>query len=151
MREVLARGRDTVAELGVEPGRVVIGGKSMGGRVATTLADELGVAGLVCLGYPFHPPGRPDRTRVDHLRDLDERQGIEKPSAGALTEQARAEVAEIRGKARADLAQLEILHSDRLAKMPDPSTREQEEQNYMSERARIEARCDREVAKLRSS
>ena len=38
--------------------RVVIGGKSLGGRVANLVADESGVAGLVCLGYPFHPPIR---------------------------------------------------------------------------------------------
>jgi len=40
-------------------GRLVIGGKSMGGRIASMVADELGARGLVCLGYPFHPPGRP--------------------------------------------------------------------------------------------
>ena len=51
-------------------GPLVIGGKSMGGRVASMLADELGVLGLVCFGYPFHPAGRPDRLRVDHLHDL---------------------------------------------------------------------------------
>jgi hypothetical protein len=48
-----------------------IGGKSMGGRMASQVADELGVAGLVCLGYPFHPPGRPDKLRTDHLNTLD--------------------------------------------------------------------------------
>jgi predicted alpha/beta-hydrolase family hydrolase len=48
----------------------VIGGKSMGGRMASMLADELGVTGLVCLGYPFHPPGRPERTRTAHLATL---------------------------------------------------------------------------------
>ena len=47
-----------------------IGGKSMGGRVASMVADEVGAAGLVCLGYPFHPPGRPTTLRVDHLREL---------------------------------------------------------------------------------
>jgi predicted alpha/beta-hydrolase family hydrolase len=47
-----------------------IGGKSMGGRMASMVADELAVAGLVCLGYPFHPPGRPERTRTAHLRGL---------------------------------------------------------------------------------
>ncbi len=50
--------------------RLVIGGKSMGGRMASLLAAELGVRGLVCLGYPFHPPGKPERTRVDHLGAL---------------------------------------------------------------------------------
>jgi predicted alpha/beta-hydrolase family hydrolase len=51
--------------LGTE--RLVIGGKSMGGRIASLVADEAGVAGLVCLGYPFHPVGKPDRLRVEHL------------------------------------------------------------------------------------
>jgi|SRR6185295_12715986 len=50
--------------------RVIIGGKSMGGRIASMIADEAGVRGLVCLGYPFHPPGQPDRLRTAHLRDL---------------------------------------------------------------------------------
>ena len=50
--------------------RLVIGGKSMGGRIASMIADETGAKGLVCLGYPFHPPGRPQRTRVEHLREL---------------------------------------------------------------------------------
>ena len=49
---------------------LVIGGKSMGGRLATMVADELEVRGLVCLGYPFHPPGRPESLRTDHLRGL---------------------------------------------------------------------------------
>jgi predicted alpha/beta-hydrolase family hydrolase len=50
--------------------RVVIGGKSLGGRIASMVADEAGARGLVCLGYPFHPPGQPDRLRTAHLRDL---------------------------------------------------------------------------------
>lgn len=57
-----------VAVLGRE--RLVIGGKSMGGRIASLVADEAGVAGLVCLGYPFHPTGKPDQLRVEHLRDI---------------------------------------------------------------------------------
>jgi predicted alpha/beta-hydrolase family hydrolase len=48
----------------------VIGGKSLGGRIASRVADELGVEGLVCLGYPFHPPGRPERLRTAHLVSL---------------------------------------------------------------------------------
>src|SRR6267154_1873231 len=50
--------------------KIVIGGKSMGGRIASMVADEAGVAGLVCLGYPFHPPGNPARTRTKHLENL---------------------------------------------------------------------------------
>ena len=59
---------DVVRALG--PDRLVIGGKSMGGRVASLIADEVGVRGLVCLGYPFHPPGKPDRLRTEHLAAL---------------------------------------------------------------------------------
>ncbi len=49
--------------------RLVIGGKSMGGRIASQVAAIApeGIAGLVFLGYPLHPPGRPDKLRVDHL------------------------------------------------------------------------------------
>jgi predicted alpha/beta-hydrolase family hydrolase len=61
--------RDAVEALGGGD-RVVIGGKSMGGRMASLVADELGVRGLVCLGYPFHPPGKPESLRVRHLEPL---------------------------------------------------------------------------------
>jgi predicted alpha/beta-hydrolase family hydrolase len=51
--------------------RLVIGGKSMGGRIASHLAAQGDdVDGLVFLGYPLHPPGRPDRARVAHLADI---------------------------------------------------------------------------------
>lgn len=55
-----------------ESRRLLIGGKSMGGRVASLLAAEHeGVAkGLVCLGYPFHPQKRPDKLRTAHLANL---------------------------------------------------------------------------------
>jgi len=49
---------------------LIIGGKSMGGRIASLVADEAGVAGLVCLGYPFHPVAKPDRLRVEHLQSI---------------------------------------------------------------------------------
>ena len=55
-------------------GPLIIGGKSMGGRVASMVADELfakgKIAGLLCLGYPFHPPGKPTQLRTAHLGDL---------------------------------------------------------------------------------
>lgn len=47
--------------------QLFVGGKSMGGRVASHLVDALGADGLVCLGYPFHPPGRPEKLRTEHL------------------------------------------------------------------------------------
>jgi predicted alpha/beta-hydrolase family hydrolase len=49
---------------------LVIGGKSLGGRIASLVADKAGARGLLCLGYPFHPPGQPDRTRTKHLETL---------------------------------------------------------------------------------
>jgi predicted alpha/beta-hydrolase family hydrolase len=55
-------------------GPLIIGGKSMGGRVASMVADDLyaagKIAGLLCLGYPFHPPAKPEQLRTKHLVDL---------------------------------------------------------------------------------
>lgn len=51
-------------------GPLAIGGKSMGGRMASLLADELGADALVCLGYPFYAAGKPDKPRVAHLAEL---------------------------------------------------------------------------------
>jgi predicted alpha/beta-hydrolase family hydrolase len=52
--------------------QLVIGGKSMGGRIASQVAaaDAAGIAGLVYLGYPLHPPGRPDKLRDEHLPSI---------------------------------------------------------------------------------
>ncbi len=64
--------REAADEIG---GPLAIGGKSMGGRVASLVASELhksgAVTGLVCLGYPFHPPGIPEQLRTAHLEKLD--------------------------------------------------------------------------------
>ncbi len=67
--------REVIAQLhGRRP--LIIGGKSMGGRMASMVADETQggarlVDGLVCLGYPFHPPGRPEKLRTEHLETLE--------------------------------------------------------------------------------
>ena len=61
--------RDVLRGLG-GAGSLVVGGKSMGGRIASMLVDEVGARGLVCLGYPFHPPGKPDAVRIAHLASL---------------------------------------------------------------------------------
>ena len=42
----------------------------MGGRIASLIADEAEVAGLVCLGYPFHPTGKPEQLRTEHLKSI---------------------------------------------------------------------------------
>lgn len=65
---LLATWRSVIDRRG--PDRLVIGGKSLGGRMASMIADAAGVRGLVCLGYPFHPPGQPDRLRIAHLSEL---------------------------------------------------------------------------------
>src|SRR5262249_46706144 len=70
-REPVLRGSwlEAIAALG-GGSRLAIGGKSMGGRIASMVADEARVRGLVCLGYPFHPPGRPEKLRTRHLETL---------------------------------------------------------------------------------
>ena len=60
--------KDVIAAVGGD--KLFIGGKSMGGRVASMIADEAGVSGLICLGYPFHPPGKPEKLRTAHLETL---------------------------------------------------------------------------------
>lgn len=59
--------RDVVA---AQRGPVVVAGKSMGGRVATTIADDVGALACVAFGYPFHPPGKPENLRTAHLENL---------------------------------------------------------------------------------
>jgi len=67
--KLIARFEEALSLVG-PPADVIIGGKSMGGRIASMIADEVGVAGVVCLGYPFHPPGKPERLRTAHLETL---------------------------------------------------------------------------------
>ena len=51
---------------------VLVGGKSLGGRIASMcVADGMEASGLVFLGYPLHPPGKPDRSRADHLARIE--------------------------------------------------------------------------------
>jgi hypothetical protein len=74
--KLIAAWRQVVDDLAAQypDQRLAIGGKSMGGRMATLLAAEPDapsrIEAIVTLGYPFHPPGKPDRLRVDHFPDL---------------------------------------------------------------------------------
>jgi hypothetical protein len=79
-----------------------------------------------------------------------ERQGIERPREESLSEETRRRMSEVRQQAEAKLAELEILHRDRLKSLHEPAGRQQEEEEYVRERRRIEADRDRKLGKLRA-
>ncbi|MCB1324775.1 MAG: dienelactone hydrolase family protein [Spirochaetales bacterium] len=56
-----------VEQIGITPDAIVLGGKSMGGRIASQIANRTQIKKLVFLGYPLHAPGRPDRLKTAHL------------------------------------------------------------------------------------
>lgn len=72
MPALLESWRDTLATLDSAGAPTFIGGKSMGGRAAATFASDKdgaeGIAGVICLGYPFHPAGKPETTRLEPLQ-----------------------------------------------------------------------------------
>lgn len=80
-----------------------------------------------------------------------EKQGIERPREEGLSEAVREQVAELRRVAESKLAELEILHRDRLRKSFDPGKRQEEEGEYVRERRRIEEDRDRKIEKLRGA
>ncbi|HUY62072.1 MAG TPA: alpha/beta family hydrolase [Candidatus Dormibacteraeota bacterium] len=60
-----------VARSGIEPGRLILGGRSMGGRICSmAVADGLPALALALVSYPLHPPGRPERLRTAHFPNL---------------------------------------------------------------------------------
>lgn len=68
---VLEEASRLAADQTVEPSRVVLGGRSMGGRICSmAVAQGLPAAGLVLIAYPLHPPGKPERLRVEHFPEL---------------------------------------------------------------------------------
>lgn len=78
-----------------------------------------------------------------------ERQGIERPREDALSDETRRRMGEIRQRAEAEIAELEILHQKRLKETREPTARRELEENYVRDRRRIEDRRDRELEKLR--
>jgi predicted alpha/beta-hydrolase family hydrolase len=59
------------ADAGLEPERIFVGGRSMGGRICSmAVAEGLPSAGLVLISYPLHPPGKPEAPRTDHFAQL---------------------------------------------------------------------------------
>ena len=69
--EVRAAAEAFASDLGATTGRLVLGGRSMGGRMCSmAVAEGLPAAGLVLLSYPLHPPGKPEKLRVEHFGDV---------------------------------------------------------------------------------
>lgn len=69
---VVEEARIFAEEHGLDPASVLLGGRSMGGRMCSmAVAEGLPAAGLVLLSYPLHPPGKPERLRVEHFPALD--------------------------------------------------------------------------------
>src|SRR6476646_10309119 len=66
-----AAAADLAATAGVEPGNIVLGGRSYGGRMCSmAVAQGLPAAGLILLSYPLHPPGKPENLRVEHFPQI---------------------------------------------------------------------------------
>lgn len=83
------------------------------------------------------------------LERLDDR-GIERPREDSLSDAEREQIAELRRKAEAKVAELEILHKDRLAKLADPVAREEEMADFRREKQRAEDDCERRIEALRN-
>ena len=79
-----------------------------------------------------------------------EEEGIQRPDTESLSAEDREEIAEVHRRTEAKLAELEILHRDRLRKATDPAAREEEKESYREERRRIEAERERELKRIRS-
>lgn len=79
-----------------------------------------------------------------------EKQGIERPREDAVSAEAREKMADVRRQAEARLAELEILHRDRLKGVYDPAARGKDDEEYVRDRRRIEADRDKKLGRLRS-
>ena len=65
---VQAEAAEVASRFGIKPTQLALGGRSMGGRICSmAVADGTPAAALVLIAYPLHPPGKPDRLRVDHF------------------------------------------------------------------------------------
>lgn len=71
VKKITAASTEFADELGVSLDRLAFGGRSFGGRsCSVAVAEGLPAAALVLLSYPLHPPGKPDKLRVDHFPDI---------------------------------------------------------------------------------
>jgi hypothetical protein len=97
------------------------------------------------------PSSRGLRSAYEAALSRLESQGISRPDEGALSDSTREAIAEARRRAEAKLAELEIMHRDKLAGLRDPMTRGEAEEHYRRDRQRTEEALERELAKLRDS
>ncbi|HEX2253685.1 MAG TPA: hypothetical protein VHQ65_10500 [Thermoanaerobaculia bacterium] len=103
-----------------------------------------------------YPPGMADdkksgmKSAYELALERMDSQGIERPRGEALGEEVKREMAEVRQRAEAKIAELEILHRDRLKRLADPTAREAEEEDYRRERRQIEADRESKLDALRA-
>lgn len=71
IKKIVAAANEFAADLGVTTRKLALGGRSFGGRACSVaVAEGLRANALVLLSYPLHPPGKPDKLRVDHFADI---------------------------------------------------------------------------------
>ncbi len=111
-------------------------------------------SGAPALCYPFIMAEKDKASGMKSAYELAlerlEKQGIERPREEALSTEAREKVAEIRRQAEAKMAELEILYHDRRRSVLDPTKRQEDEDDYVRERRRIEEDRDRKIEQLRT-
>jgi hypothetical protein len=107
--------------------------------------------------YPLHAMAEKDKDKTSGMKSAYElalerleKEGIERPREEALSPEVRERIAEARRKAEGRLAELEILHRDSLKRAHDPVKRQEEEEEYVRERRRIEEERDRGIEALRA-
>jgi hypothetical protein len=94
---------------------------------------------------------RPLKSAYELALERLEARGMEPPREDALPEAVKREIAEVRRVCRAKLAELEILHRNRLRQLSDPQARKKEEEAFLLERKRIEEEAERKIEKLRAA
>jgi uncharacterized protein len=107
--------------------QLVIGGKSMGGRIASQVAAQNGenIAGLVFLGYPLHPPGRPEKMRSEHLPKIKAPMLFMQGSRDAFG--TKEEIADIIKKLKLSAELIAIEGGDHSLKVPKSAATSQQE------------------------
>jgi predicted alpha/beta-hydrolase family hydrolase len=71
LASVLSQAAELAAATGAAPASILLGGRSMGGRICSlAVAEGLASAGLILISYPLHPPGRPEKLRTEHFPNL---------------------------------------------------------------------------------